>query len=202
MTTLAVINPSRKGKKRAKRKGNPVAKKAKRVKVKVRRAKSGAVTIRATNPKKRRRRNPAGLSGAALTKAIMPALTGAAGALVIDKALDMFGGYLPVSLRTGWARYATLAGAALAIGFALDKAKLLNPQTRTALVGGALTVTAYKAISDQIMPMIAPTVALAPPPAASTVKGFQPASLLGYQEAQLLGLGDMTNSGMAVGTYV
>lgn len=214
MATLAVINPKgRKHKRKAashKRKGTAHKAKAKRVKVRVRRSKAGrTATIRVSNPRKRRaRRSNPTLSGAGLKNAILPAITGAAGAMVVDKAIDMFGGYLPVSLRTGWMRYGTLAAVALGLGFVLEKTKMLSPATRNALVGGSLTVIAYKGISEAV-PSLMPAITTAPPPAAGTkpraagTKGFQTANLLGYQEATLHGLGEMTNSAPVMGgSYV
>ena len=213
MTTLAVINSTgtrrRKGGKK-KSSGHKHAHKASahtRKRKTARRAKRQAVaTVRLSNPgrkiKRRARRGNPVLSGAGLKNAILPAITGAAGAMVVDKAIDMFGGYLPVSLRTGWMRYGTLAAVALGLGFVLEKTKMLSPATRNALVGGSLTVIAYKGISEAV-PSLMPSITTAPPPAAGT-KGFQTANLLGYQEATLHGLGEMTNSApvMGGGSYV
>lgn len=184
MATLAIVNPKKRGKKRGKKRAPKGGKS------------SRTITIRAKNPKRRarrvaRRRNPI-LSGSALTSQLMPALTGAIGAAVVDKAADYVAGYLPVQLRTGWGRYLALGGIALAIGFGLEKAKLVKPATRNALVGGALTVTVYKAVSTELMPMITPTITTA---AAPSVKGYQSANLMGFQPGNTLGaVGDMVNN--------
>jgi len=196
MATLAIVNPKKRGKKKARPKVT--------AKVHKRGKSSRTITIRAKNPKKRgharrrarrhaRRSNPI-LSGGALTAQLMPALMGAVGAAVVDKAADYVAGYLPVQLRTGWGRYLALGGIALAIGYGLDKAKLVKPATRNALIGGALTVTAYKAVSAELMPMLMPAITTAPAPG---VKGYQSATLMGYQAGRPLG--EMENNAPVVG---
>lgn len=201
MAALAIVNPkkrrkAKKGKAVKARRSNPV----KARKTSSRRRRRNPVAAKSVRRTRRasRRRNP--ISGSALTKHLMPALTGAAGAAVVDKAIDMFGGYLPVQLRTGWGRYLTLAGSALLIGFGLEKAKLLSPATRNSLVGGALTVTAYKAISAELMPMVNNITTLpAPAAAAAGAKGFQDASLMGFQPAMTLG--EMVNNAPVSGDF-
>ncbi len=208
MAALAIVNPKkrRKAKKGGAvkaRRSNPV----KKIKTRRRRNPVAAKSVRRTR-RSARRRNP--ISGSALTKHLMPALTGAAGAAVVDKAIDMFGGYLPAQLRTGWGRYLALAGIAWGIGFGLEKAKLLSPATRNSLVGGALTVTAYKAISTELMPMVnnittlpAPAAAAGTrpaPAAAAGTKGFQDASLMGFQPAMTLG--EMVNNAPVSGDFM
>lgn len=208
MALIATINPG-KGKRKS-RKGH------KRPKVRVRKTKRGSI-IRVSNPRKgkrrshrARRRNPI-LSGSGLTAALMPALTGAAGAIVVDMVWDRVAGYLPVSVQSGVGKYAAIAGLALALGYGLEKTKLVKPGTRNGLVLGSLVVTAYNAAQDIVMPAISGGVTMIAAPTApkaittttaakpaTTVKGFQ--TINGFQPRSMNGLG-MVNSGMVVGDY-
>lgn len=201
MAALALINPRKRRKaKSAKRRKVKATAKVVRTR-KTRKGRTATVRVRVGNPKRRRaaarrRRNPAGLSGAALKSKLMPALTGAAGALVVDKLFDMAGDKLPVALQSGWGRYAALAGIAILAGYGLEKTKVLSPATRNDLIMGSLTVTAFKAASSEIMPMISGAMpSMAPAP---TVKGFQTGTLAGFQPGTLAA---MTNSGMTSGNF-
>lgn len=202
MAALALINPRKRRKAKSKARATKRTHKRKSSRTRVRRTKRAVtVTTRVANPKRRksaarRRRNPAGLSGKALQAKLMPALAGAAGALLIDKVFDLAADKLPDALRDGWGRYAALVGIALAAGWGLEKAKVLSPATRNDLIMGSLTVTAFKAASTEFMPMISSAMpSMAPAP---TVKGFQAAQLQGFQAAQLHA---MPNAGMTSGNF-
>lgn len=220
MALIATINPG-KGKRKAKRKtahkrkSNPRKAKSRARVISSRKTKTGRSTlVRVSNPRKRRarRRNPV-LSGSGLTAALMPALTGAAGAIVVDMVWDRVAGYLPVSVQSGVGKYAAIAGLALALGYGLEKTKLVKPGTRNGLVLGSLVVTAYNAAQDIVMPAISGGVTMIAAPTApkaittttttaakpaTTVKGFQ--TINGFQPRSMNGLG-MVNSGMVVGDY-
>lgn len=203
MAALALINPRKRRKaKAAKRRKTKTTAKVVRTR-KSRKSHSATVRVRMANPKRRRsaarrRRNPSGLSGKALQAKLMPALAGAAGALLIDKVFDLAADKLPDTLREGWGRYAALVGIALVAGYGLEKAKVLSPSTRNNLIMGSLTVTAFKAASTEIMPMISANVPMLAPAPTTSVKGFQAAQLQGFQPAQLMA---MPNSGMTSGNF-
>lgn len=194
---LAIINPKkrRKAKKAAKsrvrikrrRAANPVARVKRR---KVRRTPKAAAS-RAGRALRRRRRNP--IASGKLTAMLLPAATGAAGAAVVHKLLDMFGDKLPSAMQSGLGRYATEAAIALGIGYGLDKAKIVKPATRNALVCGALTVTAYNVLNNEVLAKI-DGMGFAPAP-ATAVKGYEYGQLAGYQPGQLAG---MSNAGVVV----
>lgn len=197
MAALAIINPKRRKARKAKRRSNPVARKRKAATVRVRKAKRGrgrVITVRTRNPARRhkRRRNPSGLTGAALKGRVLPAITGAVGAMIVDKGFDMLGDKLPASLQSGWGRHAAKAGIAILAGVLLEKTKVLDAKSRDSLVAGALTVTAYQAIQSEVMPMIGSGFSTAPAPG---VKGFQYGALQGYQTGTLAA---MPNSGMTL----
>lgn len=193
---LAIINPKkrRKAKKAAKsrvrikrrRAANPVASVTRR---KVRR--TPKATASRAGRALRRRRNP--IASGKLTAMLLPAATGAAGAAVVHKLLDMFGDKLPAAMQSGLGRYATEAAIALGIGYGLDKAKIVKPATRNALVGGALTVTAYNVLNNEVLAKI-DGMGFAPAP-ATAVKGYEYGQLAGYQPGQLAG---MSNAGVVV----
>lgn len=196
---LAIINPKRrKGKGKARkakarvRRSNPVAK----VKKHRRKRPTRVAASRAGRTLRRRRRNPSGLKGMALMNRVMPAVTGAAGAVAVDMAIDALGDNLPDMLRTGWGKVAAKAGVAILAGIALEKTKVLSPATRNELVAGALTVTAFQAYQSEIAPRIGSGFSFAPAPAAATAaKGYQIGTLAGYQAGTLAA---MPNSGMVL----
>lgn len=203
MTALAIINPRkrRKAGRKAKRRSNPVARKRKaRATVRVRKAKRGrgrVITVRTKNPAKRRRsarrRNPAGLNLNSIKGRVLPAITGAVGAMIVDKGFDMLGDKLPAALQSGWGRVAAKAGVALLAGYALEKTKVLDATSRTSLIAGSLTVIAYQAIQSEVMPMVSTGFSTAPAPA--TVKGYSYGNLMGYQSGTLR---EMPNSGLVM----
>lgn len=197
---LAIVNPKKR------RKGKAKARKAK-TRVRVRRANPVKAIKRRRRPTKRaastaartlrrRRRNPSGLKGLDLMNRVMPAVTGAAGAVAVDMAIDALGDNLPDALRTGWGKVAAKAGVAILAGVALEKTKVLSPATRNELVAGALTVTAFQAYQSEIAPRIGSGFSFAPAPAAATAaKGYQIGTLAGYQAGTLAA---MPNSGMVL----
>ena len=205
MATLAIINPKKRRKakkasasKRVHKRASTHTRKRKRKVTRSRRRRSLVVTARASNPIRRkrrhaRRRNPV-MSGANLKGYLLPAITGAVGATVVDMLFDKFGSKLPVALQSGWGRYGALALIAIGAGWGLNKAKVLSPQSRNSLVMGSLVVTAYKAVTDQIVPMVSGGVATLPAP-SKTTQGFQYGALAGFQPGTLA----MVNSGMSAG---
>lgn len=210
MAHLAIINPPkrRKAGRKAKRRANPVARKRTK-RVKHRRVARRAHARRA-NPvarktrRTRRRHNPKGLSVTSLKNRVMPALTGAVGAMLLDKGIDMLGTSLPTGLSTGWGRVAAKVGITLLAGYALEKTKVLGADSRNSLVAGALTVTAYQAIQSEVMPMIGSGFSTAPAPATQpkidpvtgkVIQGYQYGQLSGYQYGTLSA---MPNSGMVL----
>lgn len=213
---LLMVNPRHKRKtktkttsrrRRASRAVNP---RRRRVSARKRRA-VATVTVRARNPRRvghrkvhrahrRRHANPRmlGLNMGSLTRALIPAAVGGAGAVALDVAL----GYLPAStpdiLKTGIGNKALkVAGA---IGLGLIAGKVLGKETGKAVGAGALTVVAY-GIVREIVQKVAPSVTLSGTDYADTV--YQPsASLIGaymengvnsFQSAQM---GAYMNDGM------
>lgn len=85
---------------------------------------------------RRRRRNPAG-RGVVDTN-LLPALKGAAGAVVLETLYDMLP--IPPQYQVGMVGNLVKAGAAIGIGMAADKAKVLKGGNARDLVNGALTV--------------------------------------------------------------
>ncbi len=195
MAALAIINPKRRKARKAKRRSNPRARKVATVRVrKAKRGRGRVITVRTKNPARRhkRRRNPSGLTGAALKGRVLPAITGAVGAMIVDKGFDMLGDKLPAALQHGWGRHAAKAGIAILAGVLLEKTKVLDAKSRDSLVAGALTVTAYQAIQSEVMPMIGSGFSTAPAPG---VKGFQYGALQGYQTGTLAA---MPNTGVTL----
>lgn len=99
--------------------------------------------MRHSNPRhhRRRHRNPRfGLRG--VTSYLMPAITGAAGAVLLDVGMA----YLPIpdNFKTGW--LGTGAKAAGAVGLGLLAGKFLSRRTGALFTAGALTVIAYQAV--------------------------------------------------------
>lgn len=129
-----------------------------------------------------RRMNP--LNAADLKKLGIPAVIGAAGSVAVSEAVDKLltsgmGAKLPVSLQSGIGRTLLEAGVAVGLGAILDKTKVVkSADTRNALVIGALTGIAIKAINRDVLPKLK---------GATSMSGYQlmdVSALSGYQAAQ------------------
>lgn len=198
MTTLAIIGNPRKRRKAKKVTARRVAKPAKRKVAAKRRSNpisaahlSAHARITRKHKFKRvggkktrtvvRRMNP--LNAADLKKLGIPAVIGAAGSVAVSEAVDKLltsgmGAKLPVSLQSGIGRTLLEAGVAVGLGAILDKTKVVkSADTRNALVIGALTGIAIKAINRDVLPKLK---------GATAVGGYQLMdvnSLSGYQSA-------------------
>ena len=135
MAELMLVNP-RKRKTRRKARKTVAAKPRRRVTRK---------TVARRSPARRiaRRRNPIA-KGNLLNDAIIPAATGAAGAVGLDVAM----GYIPLpdALKTGPARH--LVKGAAAIGLGMLASLVTKKSTAKALANGALTVTMHGAMQE------------------------------------------------------
>ena len=114
-----------------------------------RRTASRRTPARATRrtPTRRRRRNPVRRQGI-VNQNVMPALRGAAGAIVLDGAYSMLP--IPEQYQTGYTGALVKAGTVLGIGYMAKQAKLLKPATITELVNGSLTVQMH-AIGQELV---------------------------------------------------
>jgi hypothetical protein len=111
-----------------------------------------------TRPIRRRRRNPrfklklpsiGGLKHAALAT-VVPAASGAAGALVLDVVWGYASAqtFMPEGLKQGWGAFAVKMAGALGIGWALEHV-LPKPLVRSGVLGAATVIT-YNALRDQL----------------------------------------------------
>lgn len=184
---IALINPRRKRKARktrARRRRHV----ARRKTTARRRRKTSIVAVRRLNPRRRRvharrrrhharRRNPRMLSLGGITRTLMPAAIGGAGALALDIALSYATPYLPASLQSGYLKTGVkLAGA---IGLGMVAGKFLGGEKGRAVTLGALTVVLYGAIRDAAK-QFAPTLNLGAVDYADNTVGAYMAPSLGY----------------------
>ena len=142
----------------------------------------------------RRRRNPISLGG--MSGLLMPAVFGAAGAVLIDAAFTYIP--LPASLNTGTMGLITKAGAALLLGTAGRK---VFGAKATEMAVGSLTVQVYN-LARQLLPAsvtglgyVSPGMIANAVPAA----GSNPAALAGMGEYVP---GVRVGGGMGLGEYV
>lgn len=151
---------------------------------------SRKIRRRKLNPRHRRRNPRFSLRG--VTGLVLPAATGAAGALALDVALA----YIPVpdTFRTGWMGTATKAAGAIGLGMLAGK--FLSRRTGALFTAGALTIIAYQAIRNLI-----------PAEVKTKVKGlggvadfvdYQPAEMGAYMRPSLAG---STGMDVAPGYY-
>lgn len=149
MKTL-LINPSRRKKRRGSKRRRarasaPRRRRRSRAIARPRRRKTRAygrvIKVR------RVRRNPSGLKGAVLGQ-LMPAATGAAGALALDVTMGYLGHFIPDSLKTGPVIYATKAG--IAIGLGMVASQFLSSNLARQATLGALTVVLHDAAKDVV----------------------------------------------------
>lgn len=121
---------------------------------KARRAYSARRRSRGSRVRRRRLRNPrSGFGGSALSirgaqHAIVPAVVGAAGAMVLDIGMSYLP--LPASLQAGWARTAVQIAAALALGAIGGRIPFVGRRNAMLASGGALTVIAYNALKPVV----------------------------------------------------
>jgi hypothetical protein len=154
---IALINPRRKH-----------HKKHRRVKSRRRRhtarRRSTVIVARRINPRRRhhrirhrryrhRARNPR-FSVGGITRALVPAAIGGAGAVALDIALG-YATFLPPSLTTGYGKVA--AQVAGAFGLGMVAGKVLGPEKGRLVTMGALTVAAYSLIKN-VVKNAAPTL--------------------------------------------
>lgn len=168
MASIALINPrKRRVKSRKARKANPAGKTRK---VKSRRRKSNPISSKAlrsagrtlrkyklSRGRAKRRANPINMGS--LKRMAIPALTGAAGAILVDQLymelVKRFGSKLPTMLQGGFGKAVTEVVIAFAVNMALEKTKLVkNAQTRQALMMGALTGIGITTINELVMPKL------------------------------------------------
>lgn len=177
MGTLAIINPKKRkpsiraAKKAAKRRRENPAKLS-------RKTPPAQRAYKLAGPKSRRRARRANPIKLGSLKALaLPALTGAAGAVVVHEAYErlakQFAGSLPVALQSGMGALAVEAALAVGAGMVANKAKIAKPQTVNAAVLGALTVIGAKAMTA--------AVSKAMPGAMSGFQYIDTAALSGYQ---------------------
>lgn len=117
--------------------------------------------VRRVNPRRkhrishRRRRHNPRMSIGGITKLILPAALGGAGAVALDVGLSYLPASVPDFLKTGPGAVVLKAGAAIGLGWAAGK--VLGRDKGHALTAGALTVVAYGLIKD-LMGKVAPSV--------------------------------------------
>lgn len=153
MAQLALINPARRKKSKAKRKSsrrrNPVSP-------------SNAVRAMAANPKRkkrfsRRRRNPAARAGIGgmIQKNVIPAVTAAGGALGLDILWGMLP--LPEQVKAGPMRHVAKAAGAIALGFVAQN--IVKRETAQLMTLGMLTTITHSALREMTT-RFAPQLAL------------------------------------------
>ena len=96
--------------------------------------------------RRKRRRNP--FSGAEIKDMIMPAVIGAAGAVVVSAVYNAVSSALPTQLSTGY--MPALVQGAAAIGIGLLAEKFASKTTGAAVAVGGLTVVLYNTIAPMI----------------------------------------------------
>lgn len=114
----------------------------------IKRRKRRASTLSAVSVRRRRRSNP--IKSDLIKSVLMPSITAAGGALMLDVAW----GYLPIpaNLKTGPLQHLAKGVGALAIGYL--GSKVVKKQTAEALAVGALTVVFHGAAKDLIAKMM------------------------------------------------
>lgn len=168
LSELLLVNPRHKKRRKAAKSRRHVRHVAKRAKRRSRRRAVGytigssPVRRRKLNPRRRRHhvarrrhryaRNPR-FSIGSLKTMVMPAITGAVGAVVLDIGLTYVP--LPASLQTGWGKTAVQAAGAVALGMLASK---FLGRSKGAAVGlGALTIVSYgvvKNLAHQFLPSV------------------------------------------------
>jgi len=145
---------------------------------------------KATTAKRKvaRRRNPARRKTGMLETQVLPALYAGAGAVGANLAFDYIAEFLPAEVKTGNMRYLAEGGVILGLGMVLEQTKLIkDKKLRDNIIGGALTVTSYRALEG-----LAKNSGLLPV-ASGGVAGYQSLGLNGYEN--LSGMGYMSTGG-------
>lgn len=104
---------------------------------------------RAVMRTRRRYRNPRLVSARGLMNALVPAGTGAVGAVLLDLGLQYVP--LPIEWQSGWRRYLVVGGGALALGTVGRFIPGVSKKTANLFTLGALTVAAYGLIRGVIV---------------------------------------------------
>lgn len=157
---IALINPRRR---RKARKTNSRRRRHTAKRTRSHRRKHAIIVARKINPRRRhrahakrhhraRRRNPR-FSVGSITRSLIPAAIGGAGAVALDIAL----GYVPLPdmLKTGYAKVAVQIAGAFALG--MIAGKVLGKDKGHAVTAGALTVAAYSLVKT-VVKQAAPTL--------------------------------------------
>lgn len=102
--------------------------------------------------RRRRVANPFGgrLSVRGATGYIMPAATGAVGAMLMDVGLSYADRWLPDFLKAGWGRVGAQALIALGLGYLGSRVNFIGRKNAALFASGALTVVAYNALRPVI----------------------------------------------------
>jgi len=140
----------------------------------------------------RRRRNP--ISAGGIKGLLMPAVFGAAGAVLVDAAMTYIP--LPDTMKTGTIGMVTKAGAALLLG---TMGRKVFGARATDMAVGSLTVQTY-ALLRQFLPASITGLGFVSPGAianAVPMAGSNPAQLAGID-----GMGMYVGGGMRLGEYV
>lgn len=142
---LVAFNKSRRaGKKKTKRRANPIVALPNPTKRRKRRAASvSRASVR------RRRRNPIKID--ALKSVIMPAAVQAGGGLAINLLMSYVTPYLPAQLKTGVAKDAVTLAAA--VGLAMFGGKFISRGMAKDLAQGAATITLYNLAKSSVTQM-------------------------------------------------
>lgn len=113
--------------------------------------KRNPIVVRRANPAKRRVKRRAKKSNAIIEN-VQTGLVAGSGAVLLDVVLG-YATFIPADLRTGAMAPVVKAGAAIGLGMALDKSKLVKPATSKKMVGGMLAVTAHDVLKSQLQNM-------------------------------------------------
>lgn len=147
----ALANPRRRRRRR-----NPIAALAN---PRRRRRRRNPIAAFAANPRRRRRRhfanarrrryhrNPIGLSRRGIMSAILPAATGAGGAILLDLAMN----YIPIPEQFNTPLYKGLARVAGAFGIGYAAGFVTSKRNAQMITLGALTVVAYGVLRDLVV---------------------------------------------------
>jgi hypothetical protein len=177
LSEIALINPRRRRKHRKvrARRRRHVARRHR-----ARRRRSTVIVARRINPRRRHRvhhrryrhraRNPR-FSIGGVTRALLPAAIGGAGAVGLDIALGYASGFLPPALTTGYGKVVVqIAGA---FGLGMVAGKVMGREKGHAVTLGALTVALYSLIKTTVRQ------------AAPTLPGLSGIDGLGYMGAYM-----------------
>lgn len=83
---------------------------------------------------------------------IVPAVVGGLGAIGVDIGLAYASPYLPTFLQSGWGRIGAQVIAAVGLGYGAGA--MIDRKTGTAVMAGALTITAYSALRQVLAPTL------------------------------------------------